>query len=267
MRRGIVVAGMLLALGLAGTAEALDSYQSEVSFDLLSIESTASDASVKMVGYRWYFAQVDGMEGPIELQPFRQRASWAEVGIGFGEDNIPAGTDIGGLEIDARYVIPNSAVGVDLNYEKMEINDAKMLSDLRLGAVIWLNDDSNLALEAGIAFGERTWIPSDTTTFDVGARYVMPIQDFSLEIAGRYKSVGVDVAGNDESGIEVETRFFFNDDVFAGVSFSTVDADGADTSNWAISGGYVFPMGLDVGVRIGELLNEDIFELSVGFRF
>ena len=279
MRRGIVVAGMLLAMGLAGTAEAQDRYQSDVSFELLSVENTTGpmDVSLKTIGYRWYFAQVDGMEGPIELQPFRQRASWAEIGIGFGEEEL-GGTDVGGLNIGARYVIPNSPVGVDVSYESVEQNDADFYDYLRLGAVVWLNDDSNLAIEAGFTFGEVTFVPSDFTSLDVGARYVMPIGDMALEIAGRYRTIDPDAAGApDNSGIEIETRYFFMDELFAGLSFSTVDADGQpDTSNWAISAGYSLPCGLDVGLRFGEGAapwnafpsgDDDVFALEVGFRF
>jgi len=277
MCRGIVVAGMLLALGLAGTAEAQDSYQSEVGFELLSVENTTSpmDVSLKTIGYRWYFAQVDGMEGAIELQPFRQRASWAEVGIGFGEEEL-GGTDVGGLTIGARYVIPNSSVGVDVRYQSAEQNDADYYDFIRLGTVIWLNDNSNLAIEAGFTFGEVAIVPTDFTSLDVGARYIMPIGDMALEIAGRYRTIDVD-AGADNSGIEVETRYFFMDELFAGFSFSSVDPDGgADSSNWAITAGYSLPMGLDVGLSYGEGAapwqvfpdgDDDVFAVTVGFRF
>ncbi len=278
MTRAVVVAGMFLALGLSGTAEGLDSYQSDVRFELMSVESAApSDMSLKTVGYRWYFAPVDGMEGPYELQPFRQRASWAEIGYGFGEEDV-SGDDGSGLEIAARYAIPETAVGVDLSYLKMETNDAELFHDLRLGAVVWLNDDSNLAIEAGIAFGKLSFVtPMKTTTIDVGARCVMPIEDHHLEISGRFKSISVDAAGSsDLSGIEIETRFFFTKEVFAGFSFSTVDDDTSDESNWEISGGYTFPMGLDVGLSFGEgsapwapypLGDDDVFTIEVGFRF
>lgn len=279
MTRWVVVAGVLLALGLSGTAEGLDSYQSDASFELLSVEDTTTpmDVSLKTIGYRWYFAQVDGMEGPIELQPFRQRASWAEASFAFGEEQIS--TDgASGLEIGARYVIPDSAVGVDVSYESGETDTTDLYSDLRLGAVVWLNDDSNLAIEAGIAFGDVGGT-TDTTTLDLGARYIMPIGDMALEIKGGYRSINIDTPGApDVNGFEVETRYFFMDELYAGFSFSTVDIDGAaDTSNYAITAGYVFPFGLDVGLRFGEggvprslvfpAGDDDVFAIEVGYRF
>ena len=248
MRRGIVVAGMLLALGLAGTAEAQDSYQSDASVVWSKSDvSSTNEMTMLQLSYRWYFEEVNGMEGPIKLQPFLQRASWVEGGFGTGDDD--AGSDGDGIVIGARYVIPNSPVGVDVTYESFDANDADLLNDLRLGAVVWLNDDNNLAIEAGFAFGEVSVLTSDFTVFDVGARYVMPIDDHHLEIAGRYRSVSVDVPGNDEDGIEVETRFFFNNQAYAGLSFSTLDEE---EDVWMLSYGYSFPFGLDVGVSFGE---------------
>jgi len=269
MRRGIVVAGMLLALGLAGTAEGLDSYQSDVQLGLAKTELTAgNDLSLKALGYRLYFAPVDTMEGPYELQPFTQRASWAQFEYVWGEDEGAPVNDYKAFGIFARYVVPNSVVGIDLSYSSMDRNDADWVNDLRLGAVVWLNDASNLALEAGIALGEVTAVASDTTTLDVGARCIMPIQDFKLEIAGRYKSVDYEDTGTaDESGIEVQTRFFFTKEVFAGFSFSTVDDDTTDTSNWMLSGGYSHSSGLHAEIDIGEINDGDALMLTVGFRF
>jgi len=292
MTRGAVVASLLLALGLSGMARASsDSYQGEVRFDFLNIEDdgTQVEVSIKNVGYRWYFQRVDAMDDPIEVQPFLQRASWAEAAfVWFNDDDTPE-AEGSGLLFGARVVIPDQPVGIDVEYLTLEADsgcgagDEDFISELGIGAVVWLNDDSNLAIEAGIAFGEVTMGTSaDFTTFDVGARYVVPIEDHHLEIAGRFKSIDVDAPGApDISGIEVETRFFFTQEIFAGFSFSTVERDGTpDTSNWEISGGYSSPMGLDVAVSIGEgsvagqsypsvvdIGDDPTFGVKVGFRF
>jgi hypothetical protein len=280
---------MLLALGLSGAASGSDSYHSDVEFDFLNIEDDGSqvEVSVKSVGYRWYFQEVDGMSDPLELQPFLQKSSWAEAAfVWFNDDDTPE-AEGSGLHFGARVVLPDKPVGIDVEYLTLDIDtgggagDEDFISELGIGAVVWLNDDNNLAVEAGIAFGELLGT-MDTTTFDVGARYVMPIEDHHLEIAGRFKTIDVDAPGApDISGIEVETRFFFNQEIFAGFSFSTVERDGApDTSNWEVSGGYSSPMGLDVAVSIGEgsvagqsypsvidIGDDPTFGVRVGYRF
>ena len=290
MTRCAVVASLLLALGLSGMARASsDSYQSDVNFDFLNIEDdgTQVEVSIKDVGYRWYFQEVDGMDDPFELQPFLQKASWGEAAfVWFNDDDTPE-MEGSGLHFGARVVIPDKPVGIDVEYLTLDADsgggagDQDFISELSIGAVVWLNDDCNLAIEAGIAFGELG-VATDFTTFDVGARYVMPIEDHHLEIAGRFKSIDVDAPGTpDFDGIEIETRFFFNQEIFAGISFSTVEQDGTpDTSNWEVSGGYSSPMGLDVAVSIGEgsvagqsypsvigIGDDPTFGVNVGYRF
>ena len=70
--------------------------------------------------------------------------------------------------------------------------------------------------------------------------------------------------------------FFFTKDIFAGFSFSTVDNDTTDTSNWEITGGYTFPFGLDVGLSFGDGSapmevfpsgDDEVFAIEVGYRF
>jgi hypothetical protein len=282
---------MLLALGLSGAASGSDSYQNDVEFDFLNIEddTTQVEVSIKSIGYRWYFQEVDGMSDPFELQPFLQKSSWAEAAFVWFNNDATLETEGTGLHFGARVVLPETPVGIDVEYLTLDADmagtgDQDFLNELDIGAVVWLNDDNRLAIEAGLAFGELSFLAPaadpDFTRIRIGARGVIPIQDMNLEVAAHFASTSPDAAGQEDlDGIEVETRFFFNQEVFVGLSFSTVDDDTTDTDNWQISGGYSSPKGLDVGLSIGEgdapgrkvtmpMIGDDpTFGVNVGLRF
>jgi len=287
MRRGIVVAGMLLAMGLAGTAEAQDSYQSDVQFDFLNIEDDTNqiETSTKTLGYRWYFQEVDGTTGPYELQPFLQRASWAEGNFAWFRDDDTPETDGSGLIFAGRIVIPDKPVGIDVSYLTLDADfgagagDQDFLSEFDIGAVIWMKDDNRFAIETNLAFGE--FVNTDFTRFMVGARFIMPVQESELELAAHFLTVDYDGAVfQDVSGLELAARFFFNQAIFAGVALSSVEPDNADATSWAISGGYTLPQGIDLALSIGEgsvpgqalpytpgILEDPTFGFRVGYRF
>lgn len=277
--RGAVVAGMLLALGLSGAARGQDTYQSDVLFDFLNVEDdgTQVETSMKSLGYRWYFQEVDGMEGPYELQPFRQRASWAEAAfIWFRDDDTPE-MEGSGFHISSRVVIPETPVGIDVEYLTLDADmgggagSQDFMNQLSIGAVVWLCEENRTAVEVAFERADfKSGIPADSDTFRIGARTIIPMQDMHLEVAAHYASTSYDADATgdmDEKGIEVETRFFFNQEVFAGFNFSTVDNDIDDTSNWQVSGGYSHASGFHAGLLIGEDGDDPTFGVDVGYRF
>ena len=173
------------------------------------------------------------------------------------------------FRVDGRYVIPDMPLGVDARYTTMYIDDPDIdyeESEFRLGVVYWLGDDNNLAVEGGLVFGKQdVGTETDSLGFEVGARYIAPIQDYQLEIAARYASMDYDESGVDDAdGLAVEARFFFTKEVFAGASFYTAE----DYESWGISGGYSNDSGLRVEGSVGkEDDDNDVAGFKVGFRF
>lgn len=268
MLRSSVVAGVLLALGLSSTAAGGMSYQHEPEVEFFKLDAEFYEFSTLTFGYKYFLEPVDNNEAPYWLQPFRQRSSWVSAGYGFGK--WEAGTsdvDVGNFRVEGRYVIPEMPLGIDASYTKMSVDDADYEeSEFGLGVVYWLGDDNNLAVEGGFVFGDLDIGVDETTSvgLEVGARYIVPIQDYQLEIAASYTSKDYDEnVWEDEDGLAVEARFFFTKEVFAGASFSTA----TDDDTWDISGGYSNDSGLRVEGGVGKYDGDDVAGFGVGYRF
>jgi hypothetical protein len=224
-----------------------------------------------LLGYRYYLGPVEDSADAYWLQPFLQKASYVEGGFSSGP------LDAGLFSVGGQYVFPETPVGVTAGLGFGDSVDGGDLTHFGAGVVFYVARDNNFAVEGSI---ERDkWTQTGTTTgppphlpyeFDVkstiaqiGARFVMPlpVEDWTLELAGGFRSV--DVAGVEETGAVIDVRCFFGKDVFAGLSFST------DTDEISISGGYAHESGLEAEVEIGEddLMYGDYMRIGVGMRF
>lgn len=250
MLRNSALACVLAVTAASANAEIM-SYRSEAKVGLADAENDFQF----ILGYRYYYlSAIDNDSQPVFIQPFLQRASFAEADFAGGPNDETL------FSMDARYVCPRVPVGIDLGFGTGDAGPATKQSYFQIGSVLWFTDQSDAAAEVSVAFGKRASV--DVTQFQAGARFIPEIAGQPLELALAFKSVNPDV-GQDESGLVGEARYFPTKDFYFGVDFDTVD--GID--RFAGTAGYCFDWGMSAELEIGTEYDEFLLRATATFRF
>lgn len=213
--------------------------------------------------YRYYLLDpVEDTEKPYRLQPFLQRASYAEgsYGGGIGDSTL--------LAARCRYMIPNVDIGVSGVLGAGASEDARKQGLLGGGMVYYLGDENDFALELDLSRRTEeieTGPPKNpkletrvTGTFLIGARYI-----WSFLRNGGMLELGGGVRLGSKSGIRAEARYFFNKNVFAGGTIGT------DTGRLSVCGGYAAGRRFQGELEIGrdDEVGGSFLRLQLGLRF
>ncbi|MHC5054770.1 MAG: hypothetical protein ACYTKD_08635 [Planctomycetota bacterium] len=245
-----LVCGVLAAGVAAGGTQPVE-YRSEATIGLGDVEE---DFELRL-GYRFYSKPVRNDGTPIFLQPFLQRASFAQGTFTDGPNDESL------FSVDGRFVFPDTPVGLDVGFGFGDATKTADQSFFAIGGIVYLTPDSDFAAEVSIDFFEIANV--DVTNFQIGVRAVPGNMDKRVELALAYKSVEVDDGGDDESGVVGDVIFYPGKRAFVGARFDSVDP----VDRFVGTAGYSFGEALDVVLEIGGEEDEFLLRGTATYRF
>lgn len=264
-----------LLIGAACVAAIFTAQANAYQFELALARSTTEientfDIDTTLLGGEYYFSDVNSNNGPFSEASFLSKASSVNVllgqstlGSGFGESGF-GGSDSDLLFINGRVVLENDFILVG-SFSRSETDDGDDSDATTIGLGKYLSESSELvATYTRDNFGDgdadilelRYHRVIDTGngtawSYEAGAGYIdAGDTGFDLDVAANYYftpkfSLGVLVGvgsfdDSDSKTFGFQAEYFFNENIFLGLLFTTGDESDLDQEQTLIGGGIRF---------------------------
>lgn len=247
---------------LFAAASPRGSFADEVRIQLAAYTDSDKGGNQFLVGYRYYFEDIRDEDEPYRLQPFLQRATYAEAAFESGPK------DAGLFTVGARYMFLDTPFGAvaAAGFGKTDTDRDRSFGSV--GFDFYVVDE--FAVEARMEFGDCA---GSYNRFQVGARLLARVvaTGHTIQIYCGYRALSAE-GDADTNGVAAEARYFFDKHLFAGFDFTT------DTNLFSVSAGYDAEGGFVAEIEAGTEGRKDkgledverrgaYFRITVGLRF